>query len=162
MGIFSGGEKYSKEIIDEAIKTAKKADAPFELGPHDFSSRENFEIGLQEHDAFIADAKERVDKLFNAGRKEAVGTNEEYNKRVEKFMKEVEDFSSFAVNKLGMKRGQAREAFKEIVDSVLEDTINDVKFENTESVSPEELEYQERIKQPYNSKTFLKNHPEYL
>lgn len=154
-------EKYYKESLDRAIETVKKYDEPFKETPENYSSREGFEGGLAGHYNFIAKAKERVEKLFNTGRKEAVGTNEEYNKRIEKFMKEVEDFSSFAVNKLGMKRGQAREAFKEIVDSVLEDTINDVKFENTESISPEELEYQERIKQPYNPKTFLKNHPEY-
>jgi len=157
-----GEEKYSKEALDRAIETVKKYDEPFRETPKNYSSQEDFEAGLAGHYNFIARAKERVDKLFNKGRKEAVGTNEEYNKRVEKFMKEVGDFSVFAVNKLGMKRGQAREAFKEIVNYVLEDTINDIKFENTESVSQEELEYQEKIKQPYNPRTFFKNNPEYL
>ena len=138
-----GIEKYSKEAIDGAIETVKKYDVPFKGAPENYTSRENFQEDLVGHYHFLGKAKERVDKLFNAGRKEAVGTNEEYNKRIEKFMKEVEDFSVFAINKLGMKIGQAREAFKEIVDSVLEDTINDVKFENTEAVSPKELENQE-------------------
>jgi len=126
-----GAEKYSKETLGEAIKEAKEAKKPFKETPENYSSREHFNFALAYHGYDAVRTRERVEKLFNAGRKEAVGANEEYNKRIEKFMKEVEDFSAFTVEKLGMKRGQAREAFKEIVDSVLEDTINDVKFENT-------------------------------
>lgn len=149
MGIFGGGEKYSKETLDEAIKEEKEAKDERESfrgtpeqykgynyrggqygATYNVSNQEVFEGVLNSYNTRVKSARERVEKLFNAGRKEAVGTNEEYNKRVERFMKEVEDFSAFAVNKLGIKRGQAREIFKTIIDSMLEDTINDVNLEN--------------------------------
>lgn len=125
------GEKYSKEALGEATEDVKQYDVPYKETPENFSSRESFEANMYGHFNFVAEAKERVNKLFNLGRKEAVETNEEYNKRVEKFMKGIEDFSIFAVDKLGMKRGQAREVFKEIVNYVLEDTINDIEFKDT-------------------------------
>lgn len=149
MGIFSGGEKYSKEILDEAIKEEKKAKderSSFKGTPeqykgysyrsgsygetHPVSNQEVFEGVLNSYNARTKSTKERVDKLFNAGRKEAVGTNKEYDKKVLRFMEEIENFSKFAVDELGMKRGKAREIFKTIIDSVLEDIIDDVNLEN--------------------------------
>jgi len=141
-----GEEKYSKEAFNEATKEAKNANKPFEGSPGQYkgykykdgpyfqeyqvSAQQVFENALHLHNEDARITKERAEKLFNTGKKEAVGINEEYNRRIEKFIKEVEDFSSFAVNELGMKRGQARESFKEIINYVLEDTINDVDLEN--------------------------------
>lgn len=101
-----GGEKYSKEALDEAIK---KENEILETS----SVRVDYYEGLA--------ATKRVEKLFKTAKKEATGINKEYDKKMGKFIEEIENFRKFGINELGMDGVQLKEVFKDTIDSVFEE-----------------------------------------
>ena len=109
-----GGEKYSKEALDEAIKKEEDAKKPFKGSPgqysghkyvsgpfleeHNISGQEVFEDALNFHNEYAKAAKERVDKLFKTAKKEATGMNNEYDTLNYEITQPL--FPAFTTNKL--------------------------------------------------------------
>ena len=117
-----GGEKYSKEALDEAIKKE-----------NEILETPSVRVDYYENIA----ASERVDKLFKTAKKEATGINQEYDKKMEKFREEITIFSKFAINELGMDEAQLKEVFKDTVDGVFEQEYPNLKSADSKQ---EELE----------------------
>lgn len=132
-----------KKISMKRYKEAKDAKKPFEGSPRDYINREidsenlrnriaqeEFESARSFHYNSAKMAEKRVEELFKTAKKEAAGLNNEYDKKREKFREEIASFSKFGINELGMNEAQLREVFKDEVDSVFEDIIDDVNLED--------------------------------
>ena len=101
-----GGEEYPEENLVEAVKKEKEMlEASSVSG--DYSKNNAI--------------TERGEKLFKTAKKEATGMNNEYEKKMGKFIEEIENFRKFGINELGMDSAQLKEVFKDTIDSVFEE-----------------------------------------
>lgn len=104
MGIFSG-EKYSKEGYEEAREDAESADKHAEKfrGVFYIDKRDPFKfVEVPTGARARKSAKERLEKLFASGQKEALVLNEEYDRLLVRVQEAVKAVADFEREKLGM------------------------------------------------------------
>jgi hypothetical protein len=97
-----GGEKYSKKAYDDAEKTVAFEEKALE------SHAKAGGYGHFYHllDERIAEAKERMERLREKGKTEAIALNEEYDRLVAKAQEAVKKVEDFEREKLGMEGGE--------------------------------------------------------
>jgi hypothetical protein len=113
MGLFSKEQPYSREEYDAAEQSFKSAKRDYEETGTGRHTREGFRSWPQSHyDALLtyeAEAKKRLDKLYDQGNKEALHLQEVHDKLTAKAQKALEEaeralweLREFEKEKLGM------------------------------------------------------------
>ena len=114
MGFF--GPKYSLEEFEKAKKEADSAKTHYSEIGSGHSQELYHELG-----ADMLDKKERVEDIFNAGKKEAIELNKENDKRFKKFDDEIVDLINFQTEKLGISGENALKNIKDLIEKKIQD-----------------------------------------
>jgi hypothetical protein len=106
MGIFGGGEKYSREAYEKAEHEATVAENAYaSRGTVREAHSSHIKNAQAVYDALIrgADkARQRVEKLYGKGHAEAIALNEEYDRLLAQAQEAVKAIEIFEKEKLGM------------------------------------------------------------